>query len=220
MEVSCSYCNKIFNTWPSRAKQQRVFCSRECYKLSPPRLKVRKVSKICKHCKKGFMIYNSKAKRKCGVYCSKKCYSDHIKPQLIKCFICSKSCQDFRGKRKRKYCSINCSIKKKFPRGEKNPHYKNGIGYYKTISKNTTNKICSLCQTNKNIEMHHIDGDRTNNTLTNLTTICRCCHMRIHKIPKRLNIKLKDAFNYYKKHLLYNLSTKKYNKYWTNLYSE
>lgn len=42
-------------------------------------------------------------------------------------------------------------------------------------------KYCYICGDEENIDVHHIDGDRTNNKLNNLIPVCRYCHTGIHK---------------------------------------
>jgi 5-methylcytosine-specific restriction endonuclease McrA len=39
---------------------------------------------------------------------------------------------------------------------------------------------CNICGNNKNIEVHHIDGDRYNNSVENLIPVCEECHNKIH----------------------------------------
>lgn len=39
---------------------------------------------------------------------------------------------------------------------------------------------CVICGAEENIEVHHIDGDRTNNDLSNLEPICNPHHKAIH----------------------------------------
>jgi len=41
---------------------------------------------------------------------------------------------------------------------------------------------CALCLSNDSLHVHHIDGDRTNNDMENLVTLCERCHNRIHSI--------------------------------------
>lgn len=36
------------------------------------------------------------------------------------------------------------------------------------------------CGSTDNIQVHHIDGDRTNNSLSNLIPLCERCHRKIH----------------------------------------
>lgn len=40
---------------------------------------------------------------------------------------------------------------------------------------------CYICDEKDDIEVHHIDGNRTNNQLENLIPVCRYCHIGIHE---------------------------------------
>lgn len=42
-------------------------------------------------------------------------------------------------------------------------------------------KECKICDSPYRIEVHHIDGDRDNNSLENLVPLCQWCHRRIHE---------------------------------------
>ena len=39
---------------------------------------------------------------------------------------------------------------------------------------------CEECGSIKNIDVHHIDGDRNNNVPENLELLCRSCHVKKH----------------------------------------
>lgn len=39
---------------------------------------------------------------------------------------------------------------------------------------------CSICGTNENLEVHHIDKNHNNNVPDNLMTLCSSCHQRVH----------------------------------------
>jgi hypothetical protein len=39
---------------------------------------------------------------------------------------------------------------------------------------------CHICGTNESIQVHHIDGQKTNNQLSNLLPVCTKCHTKIH----------------------------------------
>ena len=39
---------------------------------------------------------------------------------------------------------------------------------------------CSTCGRYGRLEVHHVDGDPSNNTHDNLQTLCRSCHIRHH----------------------------------------
>ena len=44
---------------------------------------------------------------------------------------------------------------------------------------------CSICDSQSKLDIHHKDGDRTNNVLENLQYLCRSCHVQLHKNLKR-----------------------------------
>jgi len=46
---------------------------------------------------------------------------------------------------------------------------------------------CKLCESTRNIRVHHIDGDRDNNELGNLIPVCSACHADIHT-PERVGM--------------------------------
>ena len=50
---------------------------------------------------------------------------------------------------------------------------------------------CRICGNTEELERHHIDGNIRNNNLSNLTVICKTCHIEIHKSLKRTGLKLK-----------------------------
>lgn len=39
---------------------------------------------------------------------------------------------------------------------------------------------CQVCGSESNIQVHHRDGDRTNNDLENLIPLCKDCHYGVH----------------------------------------
>lgn len=39
---------------------------------------------------------------------------------------------------------------------------------------------CEICGSDRNVDVHHIDGNPQNNSLDNLMRVCRSCHYRIH----------------------------------------
>jgi hypothetical protein len=54
------------------------------------------------------------------------------------------------------------------------------------------NSKCTNCNTIKGLCVHHIDGKgrnsiNKNNTLSNLTVLCRSCHMKLHRKLEAIN---------------------------------
>jgi 5-methylcytosine-specific restriction endonuclease McrA len=43
---------------------------------------------------------------------------------------------------------------------------------------------CSECKTKENLQVHHKDRNRKNNSLSNLQILCSECHRKIHKMRK------------------------------------
>ncbi len=39
---------------------------------------------------------------------------------------------------------------------------------------------CSECGASRSLVVHHLDGDRGNNSLSNLIVLCRSCHGKVH----------------------------------------
>ena len=55
-----------------------------------------------------------------------------------------------------------------------------GYKDYKTIKKNKKSS-CELCGYTLGLECHHKDRDTRNSSPENLITLCKTCHMFIHK---------------------------------------
>lgn len=70
----------------------------------------------------------------------------------------------------------------------KNHQWKDGRAVYREIAKETIGEralnSCFLCKSAKDVRIHHIDEDRTNNNPTNLVPLCRTCHDEQHKFPR------------------------------------
>ena len=41
--------------------------------------------------------------------------------------------------------------------------------------------LCTRCARPGRLEVHHVNGDRTDNDPARLTTLCRGCHIEIHR---------------------------------------
>ncbi|MFA9204978.1 MAG: HNH endonuclease [Bacteroidia bacterium] len=68
-------------------------------------------------------------------------------------------------------------------RGEASGAYVNGIGFYRRVALQHYGTACQRCAKTpplRSIEVHHLDEDRTNNSIANLRVLCISCHRRIH----------------------------------------
>jgi len=81
------------------------------------------------------------------------------------------------------------SIDNESGRLQNNSNWKGGVsprkdtGEWIKISreiKKRDNYTCQICSNTKNIDVHHVDLDKSNHEPLNLISICRKCHRRIH----------------------------------------
>ena len=73
------------------------------------------------------------------------------------------------------YCGLNKKLKEEIRRRDKYICQECG----KTQEQ-------SLIETNRKLDVHHRDGDDTNNAEENMTTLCCSCHRKLHWELKRL----------------------------------
>lgn len=64
---------------------------------------------------------------------------------------------------------------------------------YKTLGSNLTKKtkkawkpICTRCNTQPSVAIHHLDGDHKNNDVSNLRAVCSKCHGQYHRGGRHL----------------------------------
>ena len=140
--------------------------------------------KYCLHC-------NKKLDGRKTKFCSKKCRNDYYYQRThfkSICSICGK--EFFSLKKEQQFCSPNCY--KQFQREKLlNEWLNNGYNFptkillcirkYLYKSRNYKCEICGFEGYNKKtgntiLQIHHIDGDSTNNTKNNLQVLCPNCH--------------------------------------------
>lgn len=126
----------------------------------------------------------------CSQLCNGKYHSKRIEGT---CGNCEKPISTIRGdKLKSKsglsFCSQSCSttIRNKAFSGEKNAHWRNGMGSYRDrafrkYAKKCSNPLCEITLAgvkipSKMLDVDHIDSDRNNNKLENLQILCVWCH--------------------------------------------
>lgn len=160
---------------------------------------------ICKECKKEFYAKPSWIAKGNGVYCSRKCSSKSRKTgEIVKCFLCQREVYRQAKALKRSerlFCSKTCSItwhNQEF-KWQKHGNWKHGgFSYKRLLERSEATTLCSRCgNTNKPVLVaHHLDHDRTNNTLRNLTWLCRNCHHLIHAYPEEEALSLAKRKSY------------------------
>lgn len=55
-------------------------------------------------------------------------------------------------------------------------------------------EACQACGRTQYVEVHHIDGDRSNNTVENLIPLCTACHRTVHDSTLTLDDVLSDEW--------------------------
>lgn len=151
--------------------------------------------KKCKICNnrfyaKPFFLRNGKAK-----YCSLKCMGlDKRKGKIFNCFSCDKEIYKTKkainkSKSKKYFCSKSCQTKWRNTEftGEKHSNWKGGVSTYKDILiRNKIPQMCKFCKKKdiRILAVHHIDRNRKNNNLSNLTWLCHNCHHLVHHDKK------------------------------------
>lgn len=159
---------------------------------------MRNITKKCGYCNSEFQALLKEIKRGGGKYCCKLCANKAIaakrKPLPSNC-ICTWCEKDFRIKEHRRkrsksglnFCSRNC--KDEAQRIDNNikeiqpSHYKDGSSVYRDRALKYYGNKCRSCNYNKNInilQVHHIDGNRKNNRISNLEVLCPNCHITLH----------------------------------------
>lgn len=149
--VECNQCGGWF--WKAKrflGRHNHSYCSRKCSSLA---IKVERKKLRCSFCGKTFSTrtVNDLRHSRSGLY------------------FCSRFCKD-RGQR------IENGLKDIWPN-----HYGNGNGAY-NYRKRAIGKYgaqCCACgygEHEEALQVHHIDGDRKNNSIENLVVLCANCH--------------------------------------------
>jgi len=155
------------------------------------------VLKQCALCYKEYLVakrFEAKSK-----YCSKQCGNKARDEKLeLVCAFCKivfykKQSKAKQVKHQWHYCSRLCKDSAQqidSGIGIKPPHYDNGQSVYRSRALRNYGAKCNHCAYDKYTEMldvHHIDGDRSNNQIENLEVLCVWCHaLETRKIPNHI----------------------------------
>lgn len=127
-----------------------------------------------------------------GKYCGKKCqYEGQKKGRLVSCAFCGKEIYRApsglkKSISKKYFCSFKChcsweNINNR--KAENAPNWKTGKTVYRELLKRRDKpRICSKCghKDERILVVHHIDSDRSNNSISNLEWLCCNCHYLVH----------------------------------------
>jgi len=151
---------------------------------------------MCRLCTKEFYAKPSWLKDGNGKYCSRICSGlSHRKGRKVECTICKaevyKSLKSIKGSQSGKlFCSKKCSLlwhNSYFIR-EKHGNWKTGeFSYKRHVLRSGVKAYCRLCGKNdyRILLIHHLDKNRKNNALRNLTWLCHNCHFLAHRYKER-----------------------------------
>lgn len=130
----------------------------------------------CKQCGKEFSHYRYDSQEYCSQGCAFQARRD-IRPIVI-CLVCRKEMITFNSivnRNEHHYCSRECYNNRS---GDNKKQIKRGTAYMQRLIHAS---ICG-CGESKDylLEIHHIDGDDTNNKDDNIEIVCSNCHMKRH----------------------------------------
>lgn len=154
----CKFCGKVL-PW---SKRDNVFCDHSCAASYNRRGRTSRVSLYCLNCGKKL---TKKSKR--SHFCNNTCYSEYNRKSYIE-----------RWKRGEETgMSGSCSISR----------------ILRDYLINESNQSCQVCgwgEVNPHtkkipLQIHHIDGDCTNNSPENLQVLCPNCHSLTHNYGSR-----------------------------------
>lgn len=174
--MKCLFCGKEAKQKSHKKRGTQRFCSRECAK----RYMYKQTVEIrCIVCGKIFKCPIIHKRRKT---CSTKCYDKYRGSRIVgQCEWCGQDVhgRQFGKKKEIYFCSKQCSGKHKRWNTEPETYQKKKI--WNNI-KNNKEIECELCHLDDIdvLTVHHMDGDRKNNDLSNLQLLCYNCHFKIH----------------------------------------
>ena len=145
----------------------------------------------CRVCGREAYVKPSHAKNGWGIYCSKVCnYKGQMTGRFFNCYTCGrktyKSLKSQLGSKSGKFfCSKSCQTlwRNSVYVGSNHGNWRGGNSSYRaTLLRAGVLPACKRCQSRdeRTLTAHHKDGNRRNNSLTNLIWLCHNCHYLVH----------------------------------------
>ncbi len=162
-ERTCKICKKIFI---EKENSKKVCCSKKC---GFENMRVEKVEEVCLSCGSVFYKYETNNQKFCSAQCNSKYISEFN--IVSACKMCGKEIKiKHLYNNHEHFCGTTC--KKQYSVINRKKDYRNKayIAY---------GKICSRCNSVKNLLVHHKDSNRLNNNIENLEVLCRKCHSKL-----------------------------------------
>ena len=172
IEKKCKLCDKVFI---KKENSEQKYCSTICKFAG---LKKEKKEFKCKECGNKIIDYIISNRQFCSHRCADKFNSDISRINAICC-----NCGKYVNKKLNQIKSGNIFCSKECKKNYKRIKLKQN---YKLKAFAVYGKICSRCNSLKNIVVHHKDGNRLNNDIENLDIMCRSCHSKLHKETQHL----------------------------------
>ncbi len=145
----------------------------------------------CPQCTRTFTIKPSRLKDGYIKYCSRACAHTGTRTgKTVNCHACDKKVYKTlkaltRSHSGHFFCTKSCQTqwRNRVFIGEKHANWKGGKhAYRRMMLQSDTKQECRLCITTdiRILAVHHIDEDRSNNTLENFAWLCHNCHHLVH----------------------------------------
>lgn len=180
--IPCAQCGRSFLPDKSHSR----YCSMRCFGDA----QMRRVDVTCQQCGIVFAVHPRTVARGAGKFCSRPCRYEWMRtPPNKECQVCGAPiAQRPHDRWEVKYCSWAC--RKAGMRGESHPAWKGGNHSYRGDQWDTIRerilerdrRACQHCGNMDDLTVHHIQpwAETRDNSPSNLITLCRSCHSRVH----------------------------------------
>jgi hypothetical protein len=194
VELKCKHCGKPFKAYEC---SKRLYCSKTCAITEnwKKRERAPKVKFTCRNCGKEFELDASETRVKEGKvhYCSAKCRDEARKVgKLTPCKQCGKLFYTTRND----FCSKQCARDYRSANMDHKTYTENGylVKFVKGYNKKGNVKLHRAVMEEKlgrrlspDEIVHHIDGNKLNNDISNLEVMSRSDHSRLHREKEKEN---------------------------------